>query len=112
MKKENLSELEQKFKAALDEGGKKIEEQLSIAMEAISKAEKISEEYGIPFDAGCSPLGQQYFPASYDKKWGKFDVKSDSSLDEDEDEEINLLSKFDLYRNDYDGVGWEHSAVC
>lgn len=109
MKKENLSELEQKFKAALDEGGKKIEEQLSIAMKAISKAEKISEEYGIPFDAGCSPLGQQYFPASYDKKWGKFDVKSDSSLDEDE--EINLLSKFDLYKNEY-GSGWEHSAVC
>ena len=110
MKKENLSELEQKFKAALDEGGKKIEEQLSIAMKAIDKAEQISEEYGIPFDACCSPLGQQYFPYSYDKKWGKFDIENDSS--EDEDEEIGLLAKFDLYRNDYGGSGWEHSAVC
>ena len=111
MKKENLSELELKFKAALDEGGKKIEEQLSIAMKAISKAEKISEEYGIPFDAGCSPLGQQYFPTSYDKKWGKFDTENDSS-NEDEDEETDLLSKFGIYKSEYCGAGWEHSALC
>lgn len=96
MKKENLSELEQKFKAALDEGGKKIQEQLSIAMKAINKAEKISEEYGIPFDANCSPLSQQYFPRSYDEKW---------------DENISL-AEFGLYRGEYGGAGWEHSAVC
>lgn len=109
MKKEKLSELEQKFKAALDEGGKKIQEQLSIAMKAIDKAEKISEEYGIPFGANCSPLGQQYFPESYDKKWGKLNVENNSSSDEDEE---TLLSKFGFYRDSYGGAGWEHSAVC
>lgn len=108
MKTENLSELEQKFKAALDEGGKKIQEQLSIAMKAISKAEKISEEYGIPFDAGCSPLSQQYFPYSYDKKWGILHASEEISSD---DETEIILSKFGLYRSDY-GDGWEHSAVC
>lgn len=110
MKTEKLSELEQKFKDALDEGGKKIREQLLIAVHAINEAEKISEEYGIPFYANCSPLSQQYFPESYDKKWGKFEVENSSSEDE-EYEEINLLTKFDLCRNEY-GDGWEHSAVC
>jgi len=104
--KKNLSELEQKFKAALDEGGKKIEEQLSIAMKAIYKAEKISEEYGIPFEACCSPLGQQYFPESFDKKW-----TTDTENDADDETGI-VLSKFDLYRNEWAGTGWEHSAVC
>jgi hypothetical protein len=97
MEKENLSELEQKFESALNEGRKKINEQLDIAYAAIEKAEKLSEEYGIPFHAGCSPLSQQYFPASYDEKWSSISPE--------------ILEKFGCYKNEY-ASGWEHSAVC
>jgi hypothetical protein len=98
MKKENLSELEQKFENAINEGKVKIQHQLDIAYGAIRKAEKLSEEYGIPFYAGCSPLSQQYFPESYDEKWG---LLSEETLEE-----------FGYSKNEYGNTGWEHSAVC
>lgn len=114
--KDKKSEIEAKFAEVKEQAEKEIREQLYIANEAISKAEKISEKYGIPFYAACSPLGQQYFPESFDEKWEK-SILSLNSDDNDDDENNdyriinNFLEEFDLYRNNY-GAGWEHSAVC
>ena len=109
MEKENLTELEEKFSLALKEGGAKISEQLKIASDAITKAENIAEQYGIPFYAGCSPLGQSYFPESFYDKWKN--PNPDSETDEYEDQR-NLLNTFGLYKSEYCDYGWEHSAVC
>lgn len=86
--------LETEFEALYNKHVKKIEEQLNIAAKAISKAEELSEKYGIPFYAGVSPLSQSYTPGS---------------LDEDLDKDF-ISDLTGIYPGEYEG--WEHSAVC
>ncbi len=99
VKNKKLFDLEEQFKKAIDESTDKIYEQISIAEEAIEKACKISEEYGIPFYANVSPLGQVYRPDSFDKKWGK--------LLDDED---TIYEYLENGIGEYEG--WQHSSVC
>jgi hypothetical protein len=93
------SELEKEFRTAVIVGGKLIDEQLELAQQAIYKAVRISEEYGIPFRAGVSPLWNTFHPDSLSSKW--------SGVDDQFIDEIT-----DTY-NEYPGeAGWQHSAVC
>lgn len=89
-------DLEKEFNKVVEIAKIKIIEQIKIASEALSKAEKISEEYGIPFYAHISPISNTYIPATYNDKW--------SSLDE---EEVN-----GVYIDPDLSDGWRHSAVC
>ena len=90
--------LEKEFRATYKNAQVRIQEQMDIALEALRRAEKISDETGIPFHAGCSPLSQQYQPGG-----SKFEA-----LDEE------VLEEFDIYPSEWSEgwYGWEHSAVC
>ena len=90
--------IEEEFEAVYNAHHKEIEEQLKIASRAIANAESISEEFGIPFSAGCSPLGQSYTPVSLKQKF--------PGLDTDEAADIS-----GIYLGEY-GYGWEHSSIC
>src|SRR5277367_6154618 len=97
---EDEDELEAEFKAVVEAHLEEIEEQIQIATDAISKAEELSEKYGLPFRAGVSPLRQSYYPTTFHSKFGSLDqaVVSD------------ITGAYSEYHND--GAGWEHSAVC
>lgn len=96
---EEQAALEEKFQKAYEKASSKINKQLEIAREAISKAEEISEEYGIPFCSDITPLSMSYRPESYSEKWG------------DLDGDLNELTGGEIYSlPEYEG--WEHSAVC
>lgn len=92
-------ELEDKFKEAVTLATEEINKQLDIAKKAIAEAEKISEEYGVPFSTYVSPLGQSYRPNSFDDKWGDLENADDII----EDMTGDFLPEYE---------GWEHSAVC
>ena len=99
-KSAEICELEEEFKKLVAKHSQKIDEQLIIAAEAISKAEKISEQYGIPFYAGVSPLSQSYFPATFARNFSDLDA----------DFVTDITGAYTDYYGE--GEGWEHSAVC
>jgi hypothetical protein len=90
-------ELEQEFRDVCDKVYPKISAQIEIARKAITKAEKLSEKYGVPFDSDITPLSMSYKPTSFDEKFGE--------LDGDKVYDISGVCNMD-----YDG--WEHSGVC
>lgn len=99
LSEEDRTDLEEKFKKAYAKASEKIDEQIEIAQKAISKAEEISEKYGIPFHSQITPLSMTYRPESFSDKWGELV----DSLDELTDGEMYGVPDYE---------GWEHSAVC
>jgi hypothetical protein len=97
---EDPAKLEKEFKELCELHMKEIDEQLTIAADAIAKAEEIAEEHGIPFSSGVSPLSQSYFPATFADKFSKLE----------QDFVSDITGAYSEYYND--GAGWEHSAVC
>lgn len=94
-KKESM--LEQRFKSAAEVAQKRIKEKLVEASKALSEAEDISNQLGIPFYSHISPLSQGFQPRSFSDKW--------KGVDE------NLLWEVcNTGLLEYDG--WQHSAVC
>jgi hypothetical protein len=92
-------ELETEFKQVVDDHMQEIKAQLKIASDAISKAEELSEKYGLPFRAYVSPLSQNYFPTTFSDKFGELDSDFVSEI-------VGAWSEYPS-----EG-GWEHSAVC
>jgi len=92
-----LSELEREFQKVVEKASAKIEEQIKIARQAIDKAVKISEKYGVPFYSGITPLGMSYTPSSF---FEKFDELSSEFV---EDKLWFSVSEYE---------GWEHSSIC
>lgn len=71
---ENVSsDLEKNFIKVFTEACSKIDEQLAIANEALSNAEKISTEYGIPFNSEIVRNRDTYVPRDLSKKWDSVD---------------------------------------
>lgn len=107
MRDRELTPLEQEFKDLYDAHIKEINEQITIAREAIRKAEAISDAYGIPFGSDITPLGMGYTPDSFYEKFG---------VDEEGDDKLNKNFVCELTGSwpggEYGGSGWEHSAVC
>lgn len=119
--------VEDDFKAAVAKIGAEIDIELSVASAAILRAEKLSEEHGIPFYAWVSPLGQAYRPTTFEEKWSKklndeleakraerkaaglpaLEWGDENYIAEDTDE---LLGNLDISLGEYDG--WQHSSVC
>lgn len=90
------SEMERAFRLAVSDAHKRIDEKMSVAWAALNEAVKISEETGIPFSAGVSPLSQSYIPESLHEKFP----------DVDRDFYSDITGAW----GEYDG--WQHSAVC
>jgi hypothetical protein len=90
------SKIERAFRLAVHDALERIDAKLSIASKAIQEAVKISEETGVPFSAGVSPLGQSYIPASLGEKFPELDKSTAQEI-------------ADAY-GEYDG--WQHSDVC
>lgn len=93
-------ELEVEFKKVAEAHMDEIEDQLEIAAKAIVRAQEISEEHGLPFYAGVSPLSQTYTPGSF---YSNFSELSRDFV-------YNLTEAFP--GGEYGQEGWEHSAVC
>jgi hypothetical protein len=92
-RKQKLLDLEEEFKAAVEDSRRQIKECLAQAATAIDKAVAISEQHGIPFrmDLDGMPKSRQYMPKSFNRKWKDLDH--------------NLLYDYDFYRDD---PGWEY----
>jgi len=88
-----VSELENEWRSKYESVQEQISNYLEVAHEALSKAEKLSEQEGVPF---YSSISEQWFAP---ESAGKF--REIPELQEEFDE-LNL--------SDY--YGWEHSAVC
>ncbi len=93
------SPLEREFRLKAPEVLKLIDEKLAIAGKAISEAEAIAEEHGIPFSAGVSPLGQNYLATTFPSKWDGVSKEVVESVTE-------------TYAEHGEYYGWQHSAVC
>lgn len=98
---DELSDLEKQFQQVNETVGKEIKEKLSAASKLVREAEKLSEQHGLPFRAGVSPLSQSYVPESFRSKWP--DLDRDFAVDE-----TGAWSEYGY--DDYGG--WAHSAVC
>src|SRR5579864_907823 len=90
------SEAEREFRLALSDAQARIDAEMSKAWAALEAAVKISEETGIPFSAGVSPLSQSYIPNSLGEKFPGVDREFYSEL----------AGAYGEYE------GWQHSAVC
>jgi len=87
--------LEVEFFKTVAETKKEFEAKTKEINKLIRETVKLSETSGIPL-CGYAAVSQQYFPGSFDNKWG--DVS-----------EV-LLEELEIYPNEYSG--WEHSAFC
>lgn len=92
-------EVEREFRKTTHRVGAQIQAKLAIAAKALDEAEELSEEFGIPFSSGISPLSQSYYPTTTSELY-----KGLSS------EFIDEIA--DVYHADYGEEGWQHSAVC
>jgi hypothetical protein len=92
------SELEREFRNVNSEALEKINAKVAEASAALREAVKISEKYGVPFGAGISFLSNDYYPKSFEDKFGELDSDFVSDIT-------------DTY-NEYGDYGWTHSAVC
>lgn len=90
------SEAEREFRLALSDAQARIDAEMNKAWAALEAAVKISEETGIPFSAGVSPLSQSYIPNSLSEKFPGVDREFYSEL----------AGAYGEYE------GWQHSAVC
>lgn len=90
------SEMERAFRLAMIDAQARIDAEMEKAWAAIKAAVKISEETGIPFSAGVSPLSQSYIPNSLSDKFPGVDREFYSEL----------AGAYGEYE------GWQHSAVC
>lgn len=90
------SEMERQFRLAIGDAQSRIDAEMDKAWAAIQAAVKISEETGIPFSAGVSPLSQSYIPGSLSEKFPGVDREFYSEL----------AGAYGEYE------GWQHSAVC
>ncbi len=90
------TEVERSFRLAVKDAQARIDEKMSEAYAAVEAAVKISEETGVPFSAGVSPLSQSYIPNSLSDKFPGVDREFYSEV-------------ADAY-GEYEG--WQHSAVC
>lgn len=90
------SEMERSFRLALSDAQARIDAEMDKAWAAVQAACKISEETGIPFSAGVSPLSQSYIPNSLSEKFPGVEREFYSEL----------AGAYGEYE------GWQHSAVC
>lgn len=96
MNEKEKEDLELEFMEACNKANHLINKKIEIATKALDEAVSIAEEYGVPFYARISPVGNTYTPIKFKQKY--------DSIDRD------LLSANEI---DYSGYsGWEHSAVC
>lgn len=90
------SEMERTYRLAVKDAQRRMNEKMSQASALLDEAVAISEETGIPLDAGISPLSQSYIPGSMTEKWPDVDRGFMNDL-------ANAYGEYD---------GWQHSAVC
>lgn len=90
------SAVEREFRLAMAGAQARIDAEMDKAWAAIQAAVKISEETGIPFSAGVSPLSQSYIPNSLQEKFPDIDRE--------------FYSEISGAYGEYEG--WQHSAVC
>ena len=93
--------IEEEFKAVYEAHKDEILSLISEAAALVTKAEVLSEQYGIPFRAKVSPLSQSYIPESLAEKFPELD--SDKLWELGCDVTVN---------HEYHDTGWAHSAVC
>lgn len=98
-----MNKLEDDFIAVYKTAMKEINPHLEAASNSLKEAEKIAEQYGIPFSSYvnfCS--GNGYVPKSIKEKFPGIDESMVSSV-------ASLYANYEL---DLDYGGWIHSSMC
>ena len=90
------TDVEREFRLAVDDAHARIYAKLHEAEKLLDEAVAISEETGIPFSAGISPLSQSYLPNSLHSKFPDIDR--------------SFANEIADASGEYEG--WQHSAVC
>ena len=93
------NDMEREFRKAALKAEGQIQKLLDKAARAISEAEELSEQYGVPFSSSVSPIGQSYYPTTTESIF--------PDLDRDFIDDIT-----GAYHSDYGEEGWQHSDVC
>jgi len=94
-------ELEKEFEQVYNNAIKLIKVEIAKADAALEAAQKIADQYGIPFYSTLSPLSQGYVPDSFEKKFPGLDDKKVSQI----------TGVYDRYGNGLYS-GWQHSDIC
>lgn len=93
------TEMERQFRNAATVANKLIREKLTTASQALDEAQKIADQYGVPFNSYISPLSQSYYPYTTHELYG--------DLDRDFVNDVT-----GAYHSEYGEEGWQYSAVC
>lgn len=94
-------ELEREFEETFNKVHPEILAKMKQADKLFGEAEKLSEEYGIPFRGG--PFNMSYIPESLNKKWDKLIKEHEYGHD-------FISDLTGAYGGEYDG--WQTSQVC
>lgn len=92
------SPIEREFRIKSKEISEAIDKKIDEASAALGEAVKLSEKHGIPFRSNISFLDQGYSPSTTRSIYSELDKE--------------FVRTITGVYNEYDGEGWEHSAVC
>jgi len=100
------SPLAKEFEQVCKDAKEQINAKLEEAHAALEQAEKIADQYGVPFRSHISPLSNSYVPTNFsESKFGKLDKEVVCEIAGVWGEYIR-----ELLGGNYGG--WIHSAVC
>ena len=96
------NQLEQDFIQLMDDVGEQIKAHMQQALKSLNAATDLADQYGLPFYAVVSGLGQSYVPFSFNTQWNSLDKDLVASYTEVHPDDLT-----DRYTN-----GWQLSEIC
>jgi hypothetical protein len=96
----NKNKLEKEFEELANSIGEQIQNHLELAAKELKAATALADQYGIPFFANISSLGQPYVPSSFFDTWSILDKEFVANLTDTTAGDLNY------------GGGWQISEIC
>jgi hypothetical protein len=104
-----MSQLEDDFRQAVEDGKEKIDREIEIAERAISRAKELAEQYGLPFslpETGSESGGPIYIPESFNEKFGDLLALVRGNRRKDVFDELIDVAAYKIDQ----GSGWDNSS--
>jgi hypothetical protein len=96
------NQLEEDFIKLMDDVGEQINAHMQQALKSLKAATDLADQYGLPFYAAVSGLGQSYIPYSFGTQWGALDKELVASYTEVHPDD--LAERYT--------TGWQLSEIC
>jgi hypothetical protein len=96
----NKNKLEKEFEELANSIGEQIQNHLELAAKELRAAMALADQYGIPFFANISSLGQPYVPSSFIDTWSDLDKEFVANLTDTTTNDLRY------------GGGWQISELC